>query len=47
MEMVIDPKSVNGALGWITVGALAAIAALIVGSMFPQIIPARATQSRL
>jgi hypothetical protein len=42
-----DPKSGAGFLGWMALGSLAALAALLVGSMVPSIIPTRATQSRL
>jgi hypothetical protein len=42
-----DPTTASGAFGWIALGAVAAVLALVVGTMFPSIIPARATQSRL
>jgi hypothetical protein len=42
-----DPKSWQGLVGWAGLGALAALLALGVGTIFPSIIPARASQSRL
>ena len=42
-----DPKTAKGFLGWTALGALAALAALLVGTLVPTIIPARATQSKL
>jgi hypothetical protein len=42
-----DPRTGIGFAGWVGLGAFAAMLALLVGSMVPQIIPARATQSRL
>jgi hypothetical protein len=42
-----DPKTLMGAAGWIALGAGAAVVALLVGSLVPSIIPARASQSRL
>jgi hypothetical protein len=42
-----DPKTGSGAVGWVVLGSVAAVLALLVGTMFPSIIPARATQSRL
>jgi len=42
-----DPKTGMGFIGWVALGSLAALGALLVGSMVPSIIPTRATQSRL
>jgi hypothetical protein len=42
-----DPKTAKGAMGWVAVGILAAIAALAVGTFIPSLIPARATQTNL
>lgn len=42
-----NPKTGKGFLGWVALGAFAALGALLVGTMVPSIIPARATQSRL
>lgn len=42
-----DPKTGKGFLGWVALGSIAAVAALLVGSLVPSIIPARATQSKL
>lgn len=42
-----DPKSGKGFAGWVALGALAAVAALLVGTLVPSIIPARASASRL
>lgn len=42
-----DPKTGKGFAGWVALGAIAAIGALLIGTMVPQIIPSRATQSRL
>ncbi len=42
-----DPKTAKGFFGWMALGSLAAIAALLVGTLVPTIIPARATQSKL
>lgn len=41
--MLHNPTTPMGALTWIGLGLAAAVVALAVGSMFPQIIPARAT----
>lgn len=42
-----DPKTGVGFAGWVALGGFAALLALLVGSMAPQILPARASQSRL
>jgi hypothetical protein len=42
-----DPKTGKGFIGWVALGALAAMGALLIGTMVPSIIPARAAQSRL
>jgi hypothetical protein len=42
-----DPKSVKGGIGWIGLGALAAMVALLAAQLVPSIIPARASQSNL
>jgi hypothetical protein len=42
-----DPKTVKGGIGWVFLGATAAVLALLVGSMVPSIIPARASQAKL
>ena len=42
-----DPKTWKGLVGWVGLGAFAALLALGVGTIFPSIIPARATQAKL
>lgn len=42
-----DPKTGKGAAGWIALGSLAAVFALLVSSLVPSITPARASQPRL
>jgi hypothetical protein len=42
-----DPKTGKGFIGWVALGAVAAVAALLIGTLVPSIVPARATQSRL
>lgn len=42
-----DPKTGVGFAGWVALGSLAALVALLVGAMAPSILPARATQSKL
>ncbi len=42
-----DPKTGKGFLGWIALGSLAALGALLIGTLVPTIIPRRATESRL
>jgi hypothetical protein len=42
-----DPKTGAGFFGWVALGGIAALVALLVGSMAPSIMPARATQTRL
>jgi hypothetical protein len=42
-----DPKTGMGFAGWIALGGIAALVALLVGAMAPSIMPARATQTRL
>jgi hypothetical protein len=42
-----DPKTGKGFAGWVALGSLAALMALLVGSLAPSILPARATQTKL
>lgn len=42
-----DPKTGIGFAGWVALGGIAALVALLAGSMVPSIMPARASQSRL
>jgi len=42
-----DPKTGVGFAGWVALGGIAALLALMVGAMAPSLLPARATQSRL
>lgn len=42
-----DPKSPKGAIGWVVLGGVAALTALLVGSFIPGLIPTRATQVNL
>jgi hypothetical protein len=42
-----DPRTGVGFAGWVALGGIAALVALLVGSMAPTILPARAGQSRL
>lgn len=42
-----NPKSLKGGAEWVLFGAGAGLIALVVASLFPSIIPARAAQQRL
>src|SRR5260370_8609262 len=42
-----DPKTGKGFLGWIALGSLAALGALLIGTLVPTIIPRRPTEYRL
>ena len=42
-----DPMTAKGAVHWLAFGALAAGLALLVGTLVPGIIPARAASQRL
>lgn len=45
--MLHDPFSPKGAISWIVLGFAAAGVALLVGAVFPKIIPARAASVKL
>lgn len=42
-----NPKSVKGAASWITLGAVVGLVALLVGSLFPKLIPMRAASQQI
>lgn len=45
--MLGNPTTGKGALSWVFFGLVAAVVALLVGSLFPSFIPASATAVRL
>ncbi len=45
--MMHNPSTAKGALSWAIFGFSAAVVALLVGSLFPSIIPTGATKVRL
>lgn len=47
MQFDGDPRTFKGFTSWIVLGFIAGGVALLVGTMFPKVIPARASQVRL
>lgn len=42
-----DPKTAKGLVGWVLLGMIGSLLALGVGTIFPSIIPARASSTHL
>lgn len=43
----MNPKSVHGAIKWVGLGLIGALVAVLVGALFPSLIPSRAASVRL